>query len=119
MTLSQIILKKLASEHRGIENAILLDDLLDWLFENEHIAEINEHSERRVRSIIAKDITICNAGGGYYKAREKGHKEDIEEAVRYIERTYKVPIENKIKEKKGAFPQYYPELDESRQGRLF
>ena len=111
MTLPEIILSKLEREHRGIEHAILLDNFLEWLLEHNHIEKIDEHSERRVRAIIAKNVKICNAGEGYYLAREWGHKEDVEEAVRYIERTYKIPIENKIKEKREAFIQYYPELN--------
>ena len=116
--LPDIILSKLEREHRGIEHAILLDDLLDWLLERGHIEKIDEHTERRIRAIIAKNVKICNAGEGYYLARERGHKEDVEEAIRYINRTYKIPIENKIEEKRRAFLQYYPELDD-RQMRLF
>jgi len=122
MTLSQIIPHKIRRDHMGIEHPLTLESLLSWLNDRRCVKIIDEKSrknvERRVRDIIASNLEICNAGEGYYWARSKGHKEDIEEAIRYIERTYKHPIDNKIKAKKQAFLQYYPELDAC-QGRLF
>ena len=122
MTLPEIIPHVIKRDHLGIEHPITLEALLNWLHERRYIKitddKSRKNSDRRVRQIIATHQEICNAGEGYYWARSKGHKEDVEEAIRYIERTYVHPIDNKIEAKKQAFLQYYPELDTC-QGRLF
>lgn len=122
MTLSQAILDLIKNNYLGIENPISLEALLKWLHDRRYINITDEKSrrnaDRRVRQIISIHQKICNAGEGYYWGRSKGHKEDVEEAIQYIERTYKYPINHKIEEKKKAFRQYYPEPDMC-QGDLF
>ena len=82
------------------------------------IEKIGENEERRIRQTIAKYPIICNAGEGYYIARERDHREDVEAAIKYLDWTYQVPLRKKRAEKKAAFPQYYPDFD-PRQGELF
>jgi len=118
MTLPDTILRKLKREHLGCEKPILLDDLMLYLLRIRAIEEINESSERTVRKAIAANLRICNAGNGYYLARLRGHKEDVEQANKYTWRTYVVPLESKMAQKKKAFPQYYPRFDD-RQGELW
>ena len=116
-TLPDTILKKLKREHLGREKPILLLDLMLYLLRIRAIKVIDKNSERTVRLAIAPNLRICNAGNGYYLARIRGHKEDVELAQEYTHRTYVVPLEVKMNRKKKAFPQYYPNYDE-RQGEL-
>jgi len=111
MSLRQIILDKLKTDHRGIEHPIRKEDLMSYLYEVGAISDVDEQSERTVRKVISANDEICNAGCGYYVAREVGHKEDVEQAIEYLTETYERPVIIKINKKKLAFPQYYPRFD--------
>jgi len=119
MNLSFAIVNKLQREHLGKDYPIKLDPLLLYL---EGIGAIKDRfdkdEQRKVRAVIAEYPEICNAGQGYYWARGKGHKEDIDATLDYLDRTYIAPIAIKKAKKKVAFPQYYPRFNPN-QGELF
>ena len=114
MSAEKAILDKLRWDHVGMNRPILLDGLLNYLCES-GVIDLDEKNrsywERTVRRIIAENQEICNIGHGYFLARKIGHKEDVEETIQYLRRTYEEPLRIKIANKKLEFPQYYPKFD--------
>ena len=111
MNLENIIQDILALNHKGKHRPLSLDKLLKTLHEMGEIEKIDLNTERHVRKAISRKDEICNAGFGYYLARERDHKEDVEESIKYLLFTYQKPLNDKVSRKKMAYPQYYPDFD--------
>ena len=76
MNISRLILRKLRTEHLGIDRAIKRRDLLSYL--HEQGAEIED---REMRAVIEEIPVICSGPTGYFIAK---NEEEVELAIQYI-----------------------------------
>jgi len=100
MNIPRLILRKLRTEHVGVDRAIKRRDLLFWL--HEQGAQIED---REMRAIIEEIPVICSGPTGYFIAR---NEEEVELAIQYLHKKA-MPLLKKMRDKKEAYSQYYRE----------
>lgn len=100
MNISRLILRKLRTEHLGVDRAIKRRGLLSYL--HEQGAEIED---RKMRTVIEEIPVICSGPTGYFIAK---NEEEVELAIQYIHKKV-TPLLKKMRDKKEAYSQYYRE----------
>ena len=100
MNISDLILEKLESEHRGRSRAIKRKDLLSYL--HEQGAKVDD---RGMRLAVKENKKICSCEDGYFIAR---NYEEVEYSNRYKHKKAMALLKD-IGDKKKAYPQFYSE----------
>ena len=107
-TLIEWIHAIISIRHIGREKAIYREDLLKHLLRLDVIDKITESWDRKVRKAIENNPEICSCEDGYFY---DGGPEDVEYSIQYLMKKI-MPLFKKIKERKLAYPEYYPDPDQ-------
>ena len=100
MNIPHLILRKLRTEHFGMDRAIKRKDLLSWLHEQSAQVE-----DREMRAVIEEIPVICSGPTGYFIAKNEA---EVELAIQYLHKKA-MPLLKKMRDKKEAYSQYYRE----------
>ena len=98
MTLPEIILSKLEREHRGINNAMRREDLLQYLWRYDP-----GMTDRIMRKLVKLNSRICSCEKGYYIAK---HKHESDYSINYLKKKI-FPLWDDIKRIQDAYPEFY------------
>lgn len=98
MTISEIVLEKIKTFHKGKENAIKRKDLLAFcqLYDS-------EITDRELRKTVKTIPIICTFERGYFVATSK---EESDYSIEYLKKKI-FPLWEDIKNIQLAYPQYY------------
>ena len=100
MNLKQIILSKLRREHRGIENAIIRQELLSYCQYYDFGI-----TDRELRKIVKTIPQVCNCEKGYFIPK---NLDEVRYAVEYLKKKI-FPLWDDIKRIQEAYPEYFKE----------
>ena len=100
MNISRLILRKLRTEHLGVDRAIKRKDLLSYLHEQGAKVE-----DRKMRATVKTMPIICSCEVGYFTAKSY---EEVEYSILYRHKKAMALLKD-IRDKKGAYPQFYSE----------
>ena len=98
MTLPETILSKLEREHRGINNAMRREDLLQYLWRYD-----SGMTDRIMRKLVKSIPSICSCERGYYLPK---NRYEADYAIAYLKKKI-FPLWDDIKRIQDAYPEFY------------